>query len=1058
MIRCLTSTFGRRAAYLAAAAASVGIIVVQAGCGSDIDSPDPSLTGEVGAEDPDEAVAFPGFACNEQRESWIEIHGEHFTPLVLGTMSEEGPEVVWPKVRLTRVEDLEGNAVDDGRSVELEATGTVLAEGEAGEGGSMETAESMLMHDAGPDASTDAGGDAGEDTGSVDSGGDTGTVDTGTGDTGTGDTGTEDTGSADTGVADTGSADTGMADTGMADMGMADTGPGGDSRGGDAGGDSGTMADGRAGDAGTDEDAGMAAEDAGGADVEERHLVWLSDTRIKFKISPELDLEPGVYDITVITAREPGEEGEPKEATADESLGIMPRPTVESVEGRPYCLAQSQRTVTISGAAFLKKDETLPTVYVGDSAIEPDIASGCRTPEGPFGTYEICDTLTITLQEGAFPPSTQMVRVENGEHAACHSLPEEDDSSLRVVSEPAIFNVEPDAVCSAQTSYDALTLTGRNFLRVPAPRLGGGMNDGMNGNDAGGVNGSDAGGNGDSGLGGLGGQMGSTVPTVELGDFQVPAGNVTLEECEPVEGNVAEGTERCSVLKVAVPAGALPAGGHPVNVTNPGAANCQTREVLEVTSVDPPTVDSVGPQPITGAQDTDRLTLSGDRFAVIDGATPTVTIGSDEGAKDYKPVAMEDCRELKGPGKRRINLCETLEIEIAEGDFTVPEDQDSITESVVVTNPAPLGCDSSAGAASLTVLDPPELSEVRMDAMRDEPICTVDGEREMTVLGEDFLFVEGRAPTVAVGMWEYEARPVQDSCETLQNDQAGSLQVEACDEIRFTVSQGDLGDASYPVRVFNPEPVGGITTTDSVELSVVGEPTITTLSPELVCPAENAPHSFTLSGRNFIKIESMGGMGGTTTRLPSLTLNGVGAQVTVDAVPDADCTTIEQGFDATVKRCTTIEFSIAGGANAPTGVGQLVVENPAPAGCSSDSVPLTLDPAPTVNSAGPQPTSTCTEPNFRRIVVSGEKFLRSFGRLPSVTIGQKTYQPRAAANCTPVPNISHGKHAYCDDLIVYVPLGDLSGTPPVEVTNPSPRGPQAVGCTSSNTVNLTRCP
>ena len=981
-----------------------------AGCGGEVTSPDPSTSGEVGATSPEDAVVYPGFACNAQQESWLRLNGENFTPLVVGVFEDGEQKVQWPTVEIKRVADLDGQSVQDGMTARIEKTSGKVVSG----GGGTETKMGAL-------------GDAGVDGGTSDVAvADVAVSDAAASDTGGGsaDVSSDAVGS-DTVAADTGTSTDIGPDTSTPDVGV-DTGPG--TRDGGATQDGGTTED-----AGTTQDTGTPSEDTGtrpsgdtgsvardatGADAgPQRHLIWLDDTTIRFKITPDMNLEPGVYNVKVITSRVPNSENQNKSATAKKALGILPRPSVENVEEKPLCLEQSGRALELTGRHFMRRGDQTPTVVVADRTYQPgkDALSGCEKPQGPFGPYELCSSLTLDIKQGDLPPSSHDIEVQNFAPAACHSKPAEDESSVRVVPSPRLDAIRPDPICSKQTEYDPVTISGADFIEI--------------GGDSGGK------------------------PSVSIGSYS--PSSVTLEDCSPVDGNVPDGTSRCSTIKTSIPAGELPAESHAVEVSNPGASGCATRESVSLTSLAPPSITQIAPQPVINAQTDDRLTVTGERFAVVDGTLPTVEIGGgmNGSAKSYKPKSIEGCREVKGPAERRVNLCTRLEFEIPEGDFTVGGDR--MTRRVSVVNPSPLGCESTLDQGpELTFIDEPELGAVEPD-----PICTADGSRVMTVSGTDFMVVDGETPTVSIGMHSYQTTTFDQSNCTSPNSSSAPPTVEYCEALQFEIPQGDLRNGNHPVTVYNPEPVGGYTETADVDVRVVDEPSISEIQPPLSCLAD-ADQQFRLVGHNFIRKQTSSGMM-TTWMAPSVTVANPSATVTEVTVPNPteNCTDIEGPSD-TYQSCSVLEFKVQ--STSDTGLADVSVQNPATAGCSSGTVSLRLDPKPTVASAVPDPqSSTCQKQNYRRIVVTGQKFLSVDGTLPTVQVGTNSYTPRAANNCSAVPNVdkSGRRYEYCKELIVYPSVADLQSSRTLKVENPP--ASEAVGqsgCVSSNSVQVQQCP
>lgn len=871
------------------------------GCSGEVTTPSPELDTER-----EGGATSPGYRCTTQGASWVELRGKNFTPLVVGALEADGPEIAWPWVRLTRVRDLNGESVD-GAQVEIRSTGSLV------EGGANRT-EQMALHDGGANPH-------------------------------------------EAGVADAGDAGEPEGDT---------------------------------------------------PETSDRRLIWLSDTTIRFKVTPEMDLEPGTYDVTVVSGRRAGGDSETNEATAEAGFGMLPPPSVEEVaEMEPVCLRGRARTVQISGEHFMRQGDRMATVEIGEQQLQPDSMNGCEQPGGPFGDLQLCTEMTVELPADATGPAgSKPVDVQNFAPAECGSLPAEEEgdrSSIRVVDRPKIYGASPNPVCSEQRDY-TIEVTGERFLGI-----------------------------------------GDAKPTVSFGD--TTAEEVELADCTLVAGNVRD-VRNCSTLRADVPAGSFSTDGmgrSEVAVTNPGEADCAATETTRLTAVAPPEIGAVEPQPIVASSaetsgsegDTgNRVVVEGERFAQIDGARPKVTVSrGTETTRRYDAAALGGCRELEGPGAMRVNLCSRLEFEIPEGEFEVPADQDAASLEVGVANPDPLGCSTGDGAkGQLQVVDPPELNDVSTT-----PICTATRQTSVVVDGEGFVFYDGTGPTVGVGMEAYRATKGPDAnCSAVGSE--GRAAVEECDQLEFTAPRGELRASELAVTVYNPDPVGGysVESGDAQVLTVLEAPNVAFVEPELTC-LESGARTLIFRGQRFLRVVPANA---DPPRLPQVTFAQTSVNVTDRSVPNPSqhCTEISvPGRPETYQWCDRLEVTIE--AAGQTGVAEARIRNPAPADCRSRGVQVTIDSEPSVSSVAVRPQSSCSADGYRRVVVSGDRFLEADGTLPEVTFdGSTTYEARAANNCSAVPNTPRSNLQYCDEIVVYGETSVVQGTTDVSVENPSPSG------------------
>jgi large repetitive protein len=136
----------------------------------------------------------------------------------------------------------------------------------------------------------------------------------------------------------------------------------------------------------------------------------------------------------------------------------------------------------------------------------------------------------------------------------------------------------------------------------------------------------------------------------------------------------------------------------------------------------------------------------------------------------------------------------------------------------------------------------------------------------------------------------------------------------------------------------------------------------------------------------------------------------------------------------------------------PTGVYSITVRNP------DGKADVTLDkglavlPPPMISEL--RPPAICDDQSDQTIEIVGENFLKLGDVLPSVTVGENTYTPTSASDCTQVVgNFAEPSVELCKSLTIVIPQGDFvvdeATSFPVVVTNPPP-----ADCASSSEVSL----
>ena len=717
---------------------------------------------------------------------------------------------------------------------------------------------------------------------------------------------------------------------------------------------------------------------------EESQVVWVSDTEMRFQISPSLDLTPGVYDVTVENAN--GES-----ATAEGAFGILPRPTVTQIEPEATCVAQGMRAVVITGDHFLLSGDMNPEVGIGERSYAPEEISNCRDLDAVFGGAQLCQSMRVIVPEADLDPGRHVVEVRNIEPAACKSASAEEDIGLVILPPPEVTDVLPEPLCSEQLDYNEVHVTGAGFIKV-----------------------------------------GDALPTVEIaGQTFVPT---AIDGCAPVEGLAQMSAERCDDLTIQVPAAGLAGAlmqdarfaALTTRVTNPEPVGCTSVEETTVTIVPPPATQDVQPNPICTAQAARTVTVSGMYFLEEDGALPTATLDGQE----FDAASIADCTDLDTIDASTVRSCDTLTFELEQGslsdgvheitvqnpgvascqstemtrvvavppptltgivedfgcltgqssafvisgegfikapmdalpsvtvggvDATVSGAQDCVAidgapgferctelsieladgalmpgqHDVVVTNPGSTDC-SSIETLSLEIFPAPTVTQVQPNFFCDE-----EADTNLTVTGQDFFTVNQALPVVVVDGQEFTASSVT-GCMPVENK---TQPLERCTGLEVNIPQSSLTGGALDVFVRNPAPMA-CASEMGAGIYVVGPPEVTATVPGQVCSGGAFDGNVTLTGTNFLRVNGVD---------PTVTVNGQPIQGTL-----GNCAMVPEAAQPT-EACT--EFALV----VPPALREVDLtfrlENPAPANCGFTELTLPLEPTPEVTDV--QPNRIC---------------------------------------------------------------------------------------------------
>ncbi len=698
---------------------------------------------------------------------------------------------------------------------------------------------------------------------------------------------------------------------------------------------------------------------------------WTSQTSMAFTVTPELALPPALYDVQVKNANG-------TEATLAGGLLAVPPPAL-SLSTPDLVCGDQQCTVQLTGTGFLRGNGTQPRVEIADVVLQPAGLDGCAALPGTTG-LESCTGLRLEIPAGTLPLGTHLVTVHNPGPASCQST---QSISLTVVPAPRLASIQADLVCVAQ-GENTLTARGEEFLTIDGatPTL-------------------------------------RFTRSASIIDLPTTASDCVAlaAPAAPLPGPRAA-VQRCTTLTATLPEDGLGEGVWNVAVVNPSTADCTSREPITFLVTPPPTVASARPDVLCSAQGAIGVTITGTGFLVVDGATPTVSVGA-----DTLTATASGCQALTG-STRSVETCTTLSVQ-------VPVSAATGVSAVTVHNPPTADCDSEE-AVTVLVVPPPSLTSVVADL-----ICTAQGTNTLTATGAGFLTIDSATPTLrftASGA-TVDLPTTASGCAALTGS---TSTVQRCTTLSAVVPQGGLAAGTWQVAVVNPAPAN-CTSTEAVNFVVTPPPTLAGIAADLVCVAEGS-NSLTATGTDFLTVD-----GATPT------LRFSSGSTTVDLNTTASNCAAVTGTTLTVQRCTTLSATLPQG-GLGTGSWQVSVLNPAPAACAStQAVGFLVAPPPVLTSA--EPDVLCTAQGSVGLTLTGTDFLVVNGEAPTVTVGGTTLAS-SPGGCAALTG-STQQVQRCTTLTVQVPETVATGTANVTVRNPPTA---ACSTTQAVTVLLTSPP
>ena len=123
---------------------------------------------------------------------------------------------------------------------------------------------------------------------------------------------------------------------------------------------------------------------------------------------------------------------------------------------------------------------------------------------------------------------------------------------------------------------------------------------------------------------------------------------------------------------------------------------------------------------------------------------------------DASAVVYGGCRDLPSPDGIKVQACKSAMVSIAKGTFALKSPGDTfVTLPIKLQGPDPLAChsDNAKAPVDITFVPMPTLATVVPDIL-----CIAEGDRTFTATGTGFLVVDGKLPTVRIGIFAWVPR------------------------------------------------------------------------------------------------------------------------------------------------------------------------------------------------------------------------------------------------------------------------------------------------------------
>ncbi len=272
-------------------------------------------------------------------------------------------------------------------------------------------------------------------------------------------------------------------------------------------------------------------------------------------------LQTGAHDVTVTNPDPAG-----CEDTVEDAFLVIQGPEVTAVVPALVCTDDGSRQLEITGIRFLKIGDDLPAVTLDGTAATVDNIDDCEAMTVEGLTVQQCETLSVTVAQGALSAGRPAVAVTNPDPAGCTA------TSSEVLTVPPVVNmasVTPGNICVSEGDTQ-ITISGSGFLAVDSSDF-----------------------------------------TLQIDGSVVVPDDTASCTALTVEGMTVQ---TCNAIMATVSPSALGVGAVPLAVTNPAPSECADASSDLLRIVQPAEVTGVTPGNVCSDVPT-TITITGTDFA-----------------------------------------------------------------------------------------------------------------------------------------------------------------------------------------------------------------------------------------------------------------------------------------------------------------------------------------------------------------------------------------------------------------------------------------------------------
>lgn len=501
----------------------------------------------------------------------------------------------------------------------------------------------------------------------------------------------------------------------------------------------------------------------------------------------------------------------------DESYYVVKidEPSIANVEPSMICIAESERKVKVTGAAFLDYNGAYPSVVVNEDSIGiSGSMRGCSTLDVRGQDVQLCTEFDVIIANStnltnfSYYPFMLTDPVPPREHPlgdVTESPPCAVTAKglLTVLPPPAIVDVTPAVICNATTM---ITISGKwfpIFTEIASHT--------------------------------------TSKPLVELNSNLVSLSDLSLESCESFEANNYENCSVCDTIVATVnPLSFTINSAVTVSMQSPSPLNCSVPRNNNFVVVQRPSLSFVSPNIVCNdGVSAGVVTLNGANLLKVDGKHASYSLTVNNQTYPLSVQSDSGCTPLQLPmSLHNASLCSSVTVSIPPFEAPLGLSDASITIVTLATPECEARFSSMlyfAPKPTIKLIDPSSVCQGTQSN-------TTDTNLTLHAHGFSFLSYNSIIPSLDLNGAHFNGSQVLENCTASLSipSSNGADMVQMCESLTIGLTYTQIDDMSIGGQAFQitqPQPIS-CSYNDSSSFFIIGPAKVYSINPSSLCAGE----------------------------------------------------------------------------------------------------------------------------------------------------------------------------------------------------------------------------